>query len=121
MNFSFVAIQTCELEKSVVFYRDVMGMSVTRDFTAGPDRIVMLKGEGCGVELVYGPEGPGTTTGTHPVLGFDVDDLDRVVDTMRAHGVPIVEGPCSPNPGVRFIMVKDPNGIKMELLEHRQP
>jgi lactoylglutathione lyase len=119
MNFSFVAIQTCDLAGSLAFYQEVMGMSVTRRFTAGPDQIVMLKGEGCGVELISGPEGPRTTAGGHPVLGFDVDDLDRVVEAMRAKGVTILEGPCSPNPGVRFVMVLDPNGIKLELLEHR--
>ena len=33
-------------------------------------------------------------------------------------GIPVEEGPCSPNPGVRFIMVRDPSGIKIEVLEH---
>lgn len=123
MVFSFVAIQTKSeqaLADSQEFYARVAGMRVTRDFTAGPSHIVMMQGEGCSLELICGPEGPTVTAGEHPVLGFDVDDLDQEIRNLGAAGVPIEEGPVSPNPGVRFVMIRDPNGIRIELLEHRQ-
>lgn len=119
MIFSFVAIQVRELAPSVEFYGQAMGMSITREFTAGPDHIVMMKGKGCGVELVCGPEGPKASVGSHPVLGFDVEDLDQVLERLAELGVQPFEGPASPNPGVRFAMVHDPNGVKIELLEHK--
>ena len=118
MTFDFVAIQVTELEPSVAFYRDVMGMKVTREFTAGPDRLVMLRGEGCGIELILGPDGPSHSFGGHPVPGFETDDLDGMLARLAERGIPVEEGPCSPNPGVRFIMVRDPSGIKIEVLEH---
>lgn len=119
MVFSFVLIQTNDVEKSVLFYRELMGMSVTREFTAGPNHIVMLKGDGCGIELISGPQSAAACPGPCPVLGFEVDDLDAVLDTMCRQGVPIVDGPHSPQPGVRLVMVRDPNGVTLELLEQR--
>ena len=58
-----------------------------------------------------------------PALSFRVKDLDGLLQTMRAAGVPIVSARGKViriTPSTRSVFVEDPNGINVELCETTQ-
>ncbi|MDP4108576.1 MAG: VOC family protein, partial [Bacillota bacterium] len=50
--------------------------------------------------------------------GFEVDSLDRTISLLKEKGYNII-GPFSPNPGVKFVYILDPNGMKIQLIQNQ--
>ena len=102
-----------DLEESVRFYSDVMGLAVDSEYDLGPNgRIILMRGGGDGmVELIRSPHFP---TGFYSV-GMYVDDMDEAMTTFRASGarilaepVPITDGSCA--------FIEDPNGVRIAIV-----
>lgn len=138
-NVSHIAIGVRDMDRSVPFWTEVVGLHVTLDaveeFTVGGElverRAVYLRErEGpdepfvvLDQQLTRQPTGEATpmfTVGIHHV-GFWVDDLDAVVERARASGVPILVEPSDrgadtttygepPGGFVRGMFVRDPDG-----------
>ena len=128
-------ITVADLERSVAFYRDVLGLPVVDRFEVGGEAFaeaVDVEGAaasfahlGAGdtrVELVEyeptGPEQPETELNrpgaTH--LGLSVDDVDAVVADLPAD-VETLSGPRTTASGTRLVFLRDPDGTLVELLE----
>lgn len=118
MRFSFLTIQVNDMEASLAFYRDLLGMAVNRRFPPMPGMdIVFLGREGLQLELIC-REGEKKEAGDNFSLGFAVDDLDTETARLAAAGV--VCGPAvQPAPGVRMSFCNDPDGNAVELIEER--
>ena len=71
--------------------------------------------EGASVELI---EAAQFETGLYSV-GTDVDDLDEVLAVLKEKGCEIV-GEIAKTTVGRQIFIKDPNGIRLCLIEHTQ-
>ncbi len=104
------------LEESVKFYRDVLGFSEGYhvDFPVGGITIMNSPG-GASVELI---ESPQFETGLYSI-GTDVDDLDEVLAQLQKKGCEIV-GEIVPTTVGRQIFIKDPNGVRLCLIEHAE-
>lgn len=95
-KISHVVLKTADLERSVKFYTEVMGMRVSDSYpeTMMPGRMVFLRcanGDHHGVALVGGKEGPADNSELHH-FAFEVDTVDEVFrarNHLRTHGVPI--------------------------------
>jgi catechol 2,3-dioxygenase-like lactoylglutathione lyase family enzyme len=64
------------------------------------------------------PDGRRPQPGGWNRLVIEVDDLDGVVERLRAAGVPFRNAPIS-GPGGRQVLVEDPSGNPIELYEPR--
>ena len=102
------------LEESVGFYKDVLGFSEGYhvDFPVGGITI-MNSPDGASIELI---ESPDFETGLYSV-GTDVDDLDDVLKQMKRSGCEAV-GEITPTTVGRQVFIKDPNGVRICLIEH---
>ena len=102
------------LDESVSFYRDVLGFSEGYhvDFPVG-GIIIMNSPDGASVELI---ESPQFETGLYSV-GTDVDDLDDVLKQVKLSGCEVI-GEITPTTVGRQIFIKDPNGVRICLIEH---
>ena len=102
------------LDESVSFYRDVLGFSEGYhvDFPVGGITI-MNSPDGASVELI---ESPQFETGLYSV-GKDVDDLDDVLKQVKLSGCEVI-GEITPTTVGRQIFIKDPNGVRICLIEH---
>lgn len=102
------------LEESVGFYRDVLGFSEGYhvDFPVGGITI-MNSPDGASVELI---ESPDFETGLYSI-GTDVDDLDEVLEQLKLSGCEVV-GEITQTTVGRQIFIKDPNGVRICLIEH---
>jgi len=72
--------------------------------------------------LMKGPAasaGPGDGTGATGYRYFTmiVDNLDEIAEECRQAGVPVLAGPTEIRPGVRIVMVADPDGNWVEFVD----
>jgi lactoylglutathione lyase len=107
------------LEASIKFYREVLGLLENRRFPAGPGMEIAFLGEGeTQVELICDEKIPKVTIGTDISMGFEVGPLEPMMELLREKGINILSGPHQPNPHIRYIYVLDPNGLKIQLVEN---
>ena len=50
-------------------------------------------------------------------MGFSVSSVEEMIHFLEKEGIPILAGPLSPNPAIRFLYILDPNGLKIQLVE----
>ena len=122
MNFCWVTLHVSDLERSLGFYRDFLGLEVFSRFSGGGkvEIAMMGKKDAPKVELLCdGGVGDGEP-GAGVSLGFAVESLERAVEDARSRGIAVGAGPISPNPNLRFWFVRDPDGYEIQLVEQRE-
>jgi len=115
-----IGIMVSDLERSISFYRDILGLKVReiRRRDNGPD-LVFIEVGGVEIELIAGSASPyhkGDGIVNH--LAFTVTDLEAALAHLHAHGVEVI----SPKPIVldehtRVAFFRGPDGEKLELVE----
>jgi catechol 2,3-dioxygenase-like lactoylglutathione lyase family enzyme len=76
---------TADLDKAKEFYGEKLGLEVEKDNSADGGPIIYKAGKGTGVAVYESPDHAGKSTAT--MAGWDVDDVDKVVDELIANGV----------------------------------
>ena len=135
-----VSYTVSDMDRSLAFYRDGLGFTMLNDrdisgdfpktvtgFSEADMRIIHLRGHGQGLELIQyrKPDGTPEAVRTCDVgsshMCFTVDDLDGLIDHLKAHGARFLSAPIAveggPNEGNRCVYFLDPDGIPMELTE----
>lgn len=104
------------LAESVAFYRDILGFQEGYhvDFPVGGITI-MNSPNGASVELIEAPQFP---VGLYSV-GTDVDNLDETIAHLKSNGYEI-EGEITATTVGRQAFVRDPNGVRICLIEHTE-
>ncbi len=117
MNLTWVTLHVSDLEKSVAFYTQTLGMEEASRFGPEGHRIVMLGlADAAKVELICDNKALPQMPGAGVSFGLETGDLDALTDTLKKAGF-AVEGPISPGPHLRFSFVKDPDGYTVQLVE----
>jgi catechol 2,3-dioxygenase-like lactoylglutathione lyase family enzyme len=96
--------------RSVVFYRDTLGLAVYREFPGGT---VFFLGSGFLEVSGRGKEGPGPDV----VLWLQVRDVEETVRELAGRGVPVDRGPQEEPWGLVEAWVRDPDGLRIVLVE----
>ncbi len=119
MKFLWCTINVKDMEESIRFYEEVVGLKVDKRFPIGPGEIVFM-GEGeTKVELIYDGSDKWQGSKTGISLGFETDSLDRMIDLVKEKAIEITGGPFQPGSDFRFFFVKDPNGVNIQFGEHK--
>ena len=111
-----------DLETTVAFYRDVLGLKETDRFKSprGSELVFLKAPEGDEeIELCCFPAGGRVqvpTDLTH--LAFEVDDLEAFAKQLEKKGVKLSDGPTK-SPGMIFAFVDAPEGYEIELIQRR--
>ena len=130
VDIDHVAIRVTDLESSLSFYRDLLGMEV-RDrerFEAGEVPYVAVVAGGRHIHLVPTDEEAIDVGGEHVCLLLRSsemetrEEIDRLIDQLREAGVTVEEG----EPYKRYgaygrdwaVYVRDPDGRRVELKLH---
>ena len=112
-----------DMDKSVYFYRDILGMKVVEQKTSPRgSKLVFLKfpDMDCELELCSFPDSGNVHVPEDLVhLAFEVDDLERCIERLKVAGVLITEGPIESSNGTRFIFTEDPDKYEIELMQYR--
>src|SRR3989339_373903 len=119
MKFCWTTIQVKNMEQSLGFYKDLLGLQENRRMKPNPDMELVFLGAGdTQVELIYNAKNQDISFGKDISLGFEVQSLEQVTEVLKKENIPIHSGPFQPNPTVRFLYVLDPNGVKIQFIEN---
>ena len=109
-----------DLEKTVSFYKDVLGLKEIRRHTSGRgSQLVFLKPPGGDVEIEickFDESGPVQVGPDLTHLAFEVDDLEKFAKHAAARGYPLSDGPHSSGAG-KIAFVDAPEGYEIEIIE----
>ncbi len=119
MKFCWSTLRVRNLGNSIKFYTEIVGLKVESRFSAGPETsIAFLDGGGAKIELLSDGLDRQTEVGGDISWGFEVESLDKTLQILREKGIKIESGPIQPNPHLRFLFIKDPDGMKIQLVEN---
>jgi len=127
-----IGIMTNDLQKSVEFYTDVLGFSISAKIEMKEVGLsaIFIEKNGSKIELMgYGGEIPKRSEGIEIALGggsipindhitFTVDDIGATVAELKEKGVEFGLEPIQLESGMKLASFKDPNGVLIELVEH---
>lgn len=119
MKLSWVTLTVKNMEESIRFYTEVVGLSIDSRRPAGPQMELAFLGDGeTKVELVCNQAVSEFDMGQNISLGFEVDSVNETMAALKEKGIPIHSGPFQPAPYIRFFFITDPDGLKIQLIEH---
>jgi lactoylglutathione lyase len=110
-EFSHAIIFVSDMARSVVFYRDVLGLPVRfespkwTEFKTPGSTLALHRADGTS------PTSSGTTPAGVCQLGFTVEDLDAFHQKMLARGVVCLQPPEEEDFGGRLAGYADPDGL----------
>lgn len=119
-KMSHTEIHVLDLDRSVVFYKEALGLHVVRE--SGPEdgswKIVFLSGEGSPhqLELTWnsGRVEPYDQGGGDIHLAFEADDIEAAHALHEQMGCITHE-----NPAMGIYFIADPDGFKIEIVPAR--
>lgn len=125
MRVLHTMLRVADLERSLAFYTDVLGMRLLRkrDYPEGRFTLAFVgyqdEDEGAVIELTHnwdtGSYEPGTAFGH---IALEVEDAKKACDGIRARGGKVVREAGPMKYGTTVIaFVEDPDGYKIELIE----
>lgn len=122
MNIKFVTITVKSLSESIKFYENVLNLKVVRKFTpVNGTNIAFLKGDESAMLELIEYSNKSTVDEIYNEskvsIGFTVLDLNETIKKLGLKEVEIIRGPIKTPGGEKFIFIKDPNGVEIELIE----
>lgn len=108
-----VSLNVTDLERAAAFYRGLLGLDILPRPELSVEGLWLDAGNDRQVHLIVGDVPP--DQGQH--VAFLVDDLDRVVDDLRAAGVRIRTPQPVGDTGLRQAFAFDPDGNRLEFTQ----
>jgi len=110
-----------DLEKTVSFYKDILGLKELRRHTSGRgSQLVFLKAPESEEEIElckFDESGPVVVGPDLTHLAFEVDDLDQFAREAAAKGYPLSDGPDRSSGGSVIAFIDAPEGYEIELIQ----
>ena len=122
MKFCWATISVKDLEASIKFYETFVGLRVKRRFKPAPELEIAflgdasVEGDETLLELTCGHGHVDNKLVEGISIGFQVPSLEVAQAQMRSAGA-VIEGPFQPNPMTKFFYVRDPNGVRVQIVE----
>ena len=123
MKYLHTMVRVNDVDASLHFYRDALGLEVTRSYDnpAGRFTLIYLAAPGdpdAEIELTHNwdPEELGGAR-NFGHIAYAVDDIYAACERLQAHGVTILRPPRDG----RMAFVRSPDNISIELLQRGQP
>jgi lactoylglutathione lyase len=111
-----------DLEKTVSFYRDVLGLEeVRRSDSDRGSKLVFLKAPQSTEEIEicqYDASGPVQVGPDLTHLAFEVTDLEAFAKNATTKGYPLSDGPHKTPTGSLIAFIDAPEGYEIELIQH---
>jgi len=123
MKYLHTMVRVTDIEQSLKFYRDALGLEVLsrRDFEKGRFTLVFLAAPGdhtAQVELTHNWDPEAYTGGRNfGHLAYQVDDIYAACQRLADHGVTISRPPRDGH----MAFVRSPDNISIELLQKGEP
>jgi catechol 2,3-dioxygenase-like lactoylglutathione lyase family enzyme len=130
-----IALQYCnitvsDVDESIAFYRDALGLQVVNDVSSGGFRWVTLGTDtqpGLGIVLSAPHAGRSKENGDAlqellvkgelPMMVFNSDDVDATFEKVRAWGAEVLQEPMDQGWGPRDCAFRDPSGSMVRIAQ----
>ena len=113
-QLDYAMVVVSDMARSVAFYRDTLGIPLKfespewTEFNTGTTTLAL---HGGGVPQQHsGPPTGGKAAGTGSI-GFNVEDVDKTYEELKAKGVRFVLPPTSQPEGIKLAVAVDPDGL----------
>lgn len=118
MKFLWTTLQAKDLNESVAFYQDLIGLKLNQRHVAGPGIEMAFLGEGdTQIELICNKNNKEEVLGKGITMGFKVVSLEDTMKIVKEQGILVTKEIIKPTPYVKFFFVKDPNGFDIQFVE----
>ena len=119
LGLRHVALNVCDVEKSIHFYSTILGMEV--EWRPDADNAYLTSGQD-NLALHKLPEGaqPGKVQTVHHI-GFIVkhpENVDEWAERLRKNAIPLAQEPKTHRDGARSFYFHDPDGLLIQLIYH---
>lgn len=122
MKFLWTAINVKNLDESIAFYSNLVGLQVMRRFSAGPSTEIAMMGNGTDgetlVELLADSNNSAVSFSEFISIGFAVDSIAEMLDRLKSKNIPVHSGPIE-TPRSKFFFIKDPNGVLVQFFQQK--
>ena len=108
--FSWVGVSTDDFERSLSFYRDLLGLEV---WVQGDEQAILKTTSGQQLEIFGRDEGEKQLTAS-PVVAFEVEDLEAAREELRLAGIELI-GEVGRWNGFAWQYFRSPEGHIFEL------
>lgn len=108
--FSWVGVSTDDFDKSIRFFRDLLGLEV---WVQGEDQAILKAASGQQLEIFGRGNRDEQLTAT-PVVAFEVDDLEGAREELRLAGIELI-GEIGRWNGFAWQYFRSPDGHVFEL------
>ena len=117
MKVNWVTLRVGELEKSLYFYTELLGIHIAAKLGDVNHQIIMLGEQNeTKIELIFSPDSEDIIPGNGVSIGLEVSGIDKLTSILKENGYS-VSGPVSPNANMRFFFVNDPDGYTVQLID----
>lgn len=110
-----------DLDRTVAFYRDVLGLRETRRSRSGRgSELVFFRAPGGDEEIEickFDESGPVVVGPDLTHLAFEVDDIEAFAVHAAALGYPLSDGPHKTSSGSVIAFIDAPEGYEIELIQ----
>jgi lactoylglutathione lyase len=128
MRILHTMLRVGDLERSIKFYTEVLGMKLLRrkDYPDGKFTLAFIgygdESENTVIELTYNWDTDRYDLGTgYGHIALEVDDVYRATDEIRQRGGKIIRDAGPMNAGTTIIsFVEDPDGYPIELIGRKR-
>ena len=114
-------MRVSDMDQTIRFYTEVLGLEVLeRKTSPRGSHLAFLKVPNSDelIELCsFPPSGPVKVQEDLVHLAFQVESLDGTIQSLKAKGIRITDGPTASSSGSRFIFIDAPDGYEIELIE----
>ena len=123
IQLQYTHITVNDVEESIAFYRDALGLDIIQDVSSGGHRWLTFGTDsqpGLGIVLSDPHAGRSQADGdalqellakgTLPNIVFSTDDLDAAFERVRAAGAEVLQEPMDPGYGTKDCAFRDPSG-----------
>lgn len=115
-SIAVISIYVQDMEASIAFYRDVLGFGIR---SRPVPFITELEHEGVVVVLCQAESASTVTyaSSSGAVIGIASDDIAARAKALKKQGVNLIQDTPQEFPGGTFIVIADPSGNPIELLQ----
>lgn len=118
MKFNWTTLNVKDMEASLNFYQEVVGLPLQRRYASRPGmEIAFLGSEETALELISDDRKQVIEISADVSIGFESGPLEAVMQVLQEKGIAVHSGPFQPNPHIRYFYAQDPDGWKVQFVE----
>lgn len=115
-SLDHIGIYVRDLERSLSFYRGVLGFTQRQRLSMGASKIAVLEIGGGLLEIIQRPEAPADAPkGRWSHIAFHIEDYDDLESKLEGMGIELRK--VTLDNGLRIAFFKDPDGHDIEMME----